>query len=105
MISVLPVPAEYNPRWVYRKCEDGRLALYSGEPEPIPRRQELPAAYHREGSVYVTRAEVIRTRRTLYGSKVVGYEMPREFSSNIDTVDDWIEVETRMMANRSNAAI
>ena len=41
LISVLPVPAEQNPHWVYFDAPDGTLRLLTGEPAPIPRRQEL----------------------------------------------------------------
>ena len=104
VISVLPVPCEYNPHWVYRKCEDGTLRLFTDEAVPIPRRQDLPTTFHREGSVYVTRTNVIKTGQNLYGAKIVGYEIPKEFSSNIDTMNDWQELEERMSSKRKNAA-
>ena len=93
VISVRPVPAEYNPKWVYWRNDAGSLSLATGDAEPIPRRQDLPPAFHRDGSVYVVRTSVIMNRRSLYGDTVVGYEMPREFSANIDTEEDWTEVE------------
>ena len=96
VISVLPVPPEYNPSWVYWKGEDGSLGLHTGESEPIPRRQDLRPAFHREGSVYVTRTDVIRTQQSLYGTKILGYEISPEFSSNIDTQNDWQEIEQRI---------
>ncbi len=102
VISVLPVPAEYNPHWVYWKSEDGSLGLATGENEPIPRRQDLPPAFHREGSVYVTRTEIVRSRQSLYGNNIMGYEIPPEFSSNIDTLSDWQEVEDRISRKNNN---
>ncbi len=96
VISVLPVPEEHNPHWVYRMCVDGALKLFTEEPTPIARRQDLPPAFHREGSVYVTKTTVIRTLRSLYGKRILGYEMPREYSSNIDTLEDWRALEARM---------
>ena len=102
VISVLPVPDSYNPNWVYWKSKDGRLGLSTGEDEPIPRRQDLPPAFHREGSVYVTRTDVIRTQQSLYGKKILGYEISLEFSSNIDTHGDWLEIEGRISGKNSN---
>ena len=55
VVTVLPVPHHYNPHWVLFADEDGRLYWSMGDPEPIPRRQLLPPAWHREGSVYVVR--------------------------------------------------
>jgi CMP-N-acetylneuraminic acid synthetase len=93
VFSMLAVPAEHNPHWVYFKSEDGSLRLATGETTPIPRRQLLPAAYHREGSVYVTRTNVVLEQNSLYGARVVGYEMDAAQSINIDTPEDWAKAE------------
>jgi CMP-N,N'-diacetyllegionaminic acid synthase len=96
VISVLPVPAEYNPRWVYWQGANGELSISTGDHEPVPRRQDLPEAYHRDGSVYVTRTDIIVDRGSLYGDHVLGYRMPAEFSVNIDTEEDWRNAERRI---------
>lgn len=98
VLSVLPVPYEYNPHWVYFQDESGMLRLSTGEAAPIPRRQELPPAYHRDGSVYVTRTEVILSEGSLYGKRVMGYPIARERSVNIDTLEDWQRVEILLRA-------
>jgi CMP-N-acetylneuraminic acid synthetase len=95
-ISVLPVPHEYNPRWVYWQKNGDGLKISTGDTEPIPRRQELPPAFHRDGSVYVTRTETILRAGSLYGERVEGYEIDPQFSVNIDTEDDWREAEERL---------
>ena len=100
VLSVLPVPAEHNPHWVYFKAEDGSLHLSTGETTPIPRRQALPPAFHREGSVYVTRTAVVLEQNSLYGTRVVGYEINPARSVNIDTPADWAEAE-RLLASLS----
>lgn len=99
VISVLPVPAEYNPHWVYFPGSDGSLRLSTGETTPIPRRQELPPAFHREGSIYITRCDVVMTQNSLFGARVVGYEMDPALSVNIDTLDDWKLAERLIVAN------
>ncbi len=93
VVSVLPVPAEYNPHWVYFPDAHGFLRLSTGEPAPIPRRQALPLAFHREGSVYATRRAVLMEGMSLYGERVVGYEMDPEHSVNIDGPEDWARAE------------
>jgi CMP-N,N'-diacetyllegionaminic acid synthase len=98
VISVLPVPDSYNPYWVYLLASDGILRLSTGEAAPIPRRQELPAAYHRDGAVYVTRRDVLVEGGTLYGARVVGYPMDPARSVNLDSPEDWLEAE-RLLAN------
>jgi CMP-N-acetylneuraminic acid synthetase len=93
VVTVLPVPAEHNPHWVYFVSGDGMLRLSTGEATPIPRRQELPPAYHREGSVYVTRRDTLMERDSLYGDRVAGYAMEPARSVNIDDLEDWARAE------------
>jgi CMP-N,N'-diacetyllegionaminic acid synthase len=96
VFTVLPVPHPYNPHWVYFPREDGSLALSTGEAQPIPRRQALPPAYHREGSVYITRRDVILLEDSLYGSRSYGYQVDAATSVNLDTMDDWRRAEQMM---------
>jgi len=93
VVTILPVPAEHNPHWVYFRDDRGHLRLATGEATPIPRRQELPPAFHREGSVYVTRHDVLMNRSSLYGSSTIGYEVDPTRCINIDTLDDWTRAE------------
>lgn len=97
VVTILPVPAEYNPHWVYFSDEGGRLRLSTGEVEPIPRRQSLPPAFHREGSVYVTRRDVVMEGHSLYGSSLVGHPLHPEHCINIDGPEDWERAE-RLLA-------
>ena len=98
VITVLPVPAEHNPHWVYFQSADGTLRLSTGESTPIPRRQELPLAFHRDGSVYVTRVGVVLDANTFYGSKTIGYPMSADRSVNIDDRHDWARAEALLAA-------
>ena len=72
VVTVLQVPDKYNPHWVYLADASGALRLSTGETSPITRRQELPPAYHRDGSVYLTRAAVVE-QGSLCGARMVGY--------------------------------
>ena len=72
------------------------MSLSTGDTEIIPRRQDLPRAFHRDGSVYITRSQIIINRQSLYGDNVQGYEMSPEFSANIDTEEDWQAIEKRI---------
>lgn len=100
VFTMLAVPAEHNPHWVYFQNGDGSLRLSTGEAAPIPRRQLLPPAYHREGSVYVTRRDVVMLDNSLYGARILGFEIERQRSVNIDTLSDWHEAEARLQADR-----
>lgn len=96
VVSVLPVPPEHNPHWVYFRDGEGLLRLATGEAEPIPRRQELPPAFHRDGAVYVTRRDVLMEGKSLYGRRLGGYLIEAQAalrSVNLDTLDDWERAE------------
>ena len=72
-ITIISVPTDYNPHWVYFQDDSGQLTLSTGELTPITRRQELPPAFHREGSVYVTRRNVVVNQNSLYGDRLAGH--------------------------------
>jgi CMP-N-acetylneuraminic acid synthetase len=99
VVSVLEVPAEHNPHWVYFQDGEGLLRLATGEEQPVPRRQELPPAFHRDGSVYVTRRDVVMDGGSLYGRRLGGYVMPDAGRSvNLDTPDDWERAERLILS-------
>jgi CMP-N,N'-diacetyllegionaminic acid synthase len=89
VVTVLDVPAEYNPHWVYFRDAAGFLHLSTGESTPIPCRQALPHAFHREGSLYVARRDVLMVENSFYGSRLIGYPVDPARSINIDTMEDW----------------
>ncbi len=93
VMTVLPVPAEHNPHWVFFRNPEGLLHLATGERAPIPRRQDLPPAFHREGSVYVTRRDVVLVGEAILGERVMGYPLDPERSVNLDDRKDWERAE------------
>jgi CMP-N,N'-diacetyllegionaminic acid synthase len=100
LLSVLPVPHEYNPHWTFEINKNGYLTISTGDEIIIPRRQELPAAYCRDGSIYLVLFETIKNNRTFYG-KTIGYiEADEKFHVNIDTQDDWNKAEILFMQNK-----
>lgn len=98
VVSVLPVPDEHNPHWVWFLAEDGTLASCLGARDPLPRRQDLPPAFHRDGSVYVTRRDVVMERDSLYGDRIVPYPMDPDRSANLDEPEEWRRLEARLEA-------
>lgn len=93
LISVLEVPHEYNPHWTFKMDPEGSLSIATGEPTLIPRRQELPMAYHRDGSVYISKVSLIREHRVLVGGKTVGQLSDKSYYANLDTQEDWNKAE------------
>ena len=102
LISVRPVPDEFNPHWTFEIKENGRLKIATGEEKIIPRRQELPPAYHRDGAIYITSVETIRNKNSLLGDDIVAFPIESQLI-NIDTMEDWEEAEAffRSLQERS----
>jgi CMP-N,N'-diacetyllegionaminic acid synthase len=93
LVSVQKVPHEYNPHWTFEVNPEGNLKIATGEDQIISRRQELPIAYHRDGSIYVTKTEVLLEQHSLYGKSISFIESSSEFYVNIDTLADWEKAE------------
>lgn len=93
VVTVLPVPPEHNPHWVFVEDADGFLRLSTGEQVPIARRQDLPAAFHREGSVYVTRRDIVVGENAILGRRLLGFPVDPAQSVNLDDPADWQRAE------------
>ncbi|TBX69249.1 acylneuraminate cytidylyltransferase family protein [Flavobacterium silvisoli] len=93
LVSVLPVPHEYNPHWTFEETQEGLLKIATGDAVMIPRRQDLPKAFHRDGSVYITKTSVIKNGSFL-GESVAYIESNPDFYVNIDTMEDWKQAES-----------
>ncbi len=91
VISVLLVPHQFNPHWVFEEGENG-LKVSTGDELLIQRRQELPNAYYRDGSIYIT--DVPLLRRGHFIGKRTGYVIADASRHvNIDTQEDWEKAE------------
>jgi N-acylneuraminate cytidylyltransferase len=88
LVTVLQVPLEYNPHWVFEADEKGCLTIATGEKEIIKRRQDLPKAFFRDGSLYLTKIEAIKSG-SFYGSSTSYIESNPDLYVNIDTMNDW----------------
>jgi CMP-N,N'-diacetyllegionaminic acid synthase len=104
LVSVLPVPTKYNPHWVFEENEEGRLFISTGEVEIIPRRQDLPKVYIRDGSIYITSTEVILNDKTFYGKALGFLEVSHQLHVNIDTLEDWAKAENILKSNFEGVA-
>ncbi len=99
VVTVLPVPTEYNPHWVYSLNDAGEMGLFMGDAEPIARRQDLPPVFHRDGSVYLVKRRVLEQEQSLYGARTAGVEVEGAYSVNLDTFEDWRKAELLLAAN------
>jgi N-acylneuraminate cytidylyltransferase len=92
LVSVLSVPHEYNPHWIFEANENDELIIATGEKEIIKRRQDLPKAFYRDGSIYITKSDVIE-KGSFFGSKLTYIESNPTQHVNIDTLKDWANAE------------
>jgi N-acylneuraminate cytidylyltransferase len=95
LVSVLPVPHEYNPHWVFESDTNGMLQIATGEKEIIKRRQELPQAFFRDGAIYLTKIAFIK-KGTFYGEKLSYIESNPNLYVNIDTMEDWMRAQQKL---------
>ena len=100
LVSVQKVPHEYNPHWTFEVNPEGNLKIATGEEKIISRRQELPETYHRDGSIYIMKTEILLQQYSLYGKSISFIESPPEFYVNIDTVADWEKAEHMIKNNQ-----
>lgn len=100
LISTLKVPDHLNPHWTFETSIDGFLKVSTGESKIIARRQELPVCYYRDGSIYITKSDVI-TNGSLYGKRMTWLENDPNFYVNIDTLEDWALAENWLNVNKS----
>lgn len=93
LISVKKVPDHFNPHWCFEPDIEGYLKIATGDNTIISRRQDLPNSYYRDGSIYITRSDVIINKNSLFGDKVLYEINPETRDLNIDTLEDWEKAE------------
>ncbi|HBE42314.1 MAG TPA: acylneuraminate cytidylyltransferase [Bacteroidales bacterium] len=93
LISVLPLPNNFNPHWIFEKTGNDHLRIATGEKEIIKRRHDLPQAFYRDGSIYLTRTSVITNQGSLYGDTISYLVSEKQYYVNIDTIEDWSMAE------------
>jgi CMP-N,N'-diacetyllegionaminic acid synthase len=100
VLTVSEVPAHVHPMRMLRVAEDGTATLLvSGEPvrRRINRRQDLPAAWLMNGSIYAFRTAVLSASEpSLYGDRTVALPVPDPFGLSIDDPDDWLAAEAAL---------
>jgi len=86
VVSVVPVPQEYHPRQVYLQAADGSLAPVSGS-------ENLPPAFHHDGSVCVIRRDALMNGQGLLAGRTVGYVVDAVGFVRLDRPEDWGRAE------------
>ena len=80
-------------QWLFALSDDDRLRPLVGGSETVTRRQDAEPVYAPNGAVNVARTKWIREQTSFRTEETVGYVMPKERSSDVDTKLDlkWCE--------------
>lgn len=100
VISVSCIPKKYSPYWAFEERQNGLLSSILDQNKIIPRRQDLPTTYYRNGVIYLTKVSTVLDDHSIFGEKIGYYVMPSEDSINIDTIQDWVEAERHLNEKR-----
>ncbi len=102
--TVVPVPKDLCPHYLMKIGDDGFLTFFMPDGPRYTRRQDVPQAYRRDGTLFITRASVILEQRSFYGARCVPLLLSPDESLNIDTPEDWAEAERRLARRDEPAA-
>jgi CMP-N-acetylneuraminic acid synthetase len=100
VVGVSAVPHHYVPPKLVHFGTDG-LELTALDGSPIGamthRRQSLPVFYAMNGLIWGCRAELLRrTPPSIWGPRVLGFEISPEYAVDLDEPSDWEPAEARM---------
>jgi CMP-N-acetylneuraminic acid synthetase len=95
LVSVMALPHTFHPvsaMWL----RDGYLEPWMNDAPRLLRRQDKPALWARNGAaIYITRSE--RLDSYVFGGKLLGFEMRKTESIDLDDLEDWTMAEALML--------
>ena len=103
LASVKKVPPKYNPHWIFKPDSKGFLKISTGEKDIITRRQDLPDAYIRDGSIYIIDTKIAKKKRNIYGESLSYIEHNYSNHVNIDNDRDWEAAEQIILKKTSQS--
>ena len=87
---------DQNPAFLVKKDLKGFISGYENINMTVLRRQDIKSVYFFEGTVYISKTNVLLEKKTFYHQKTIGYEVPKYKSLEIDDMDDFIMAEAMM---------
>jgi CMP-N-acetylneuraminic acid synthetase len=94
--TVVPVPKELCPHYVMKIDDAGFLDYFLPDGRFYTRRQDVPQAYRRDGTIYLVRRAVVLEQRSLYGQSCVPLVITADESLTVDTPADWATAEAAL---------
>jgi CMP-N-acetylneuraminic acid synthetase len=92
VVSIEEVPEHYLPHFVMR-IQDGKLIHFLADGAKVTRRQDAVKAYTRSGCFYFTKANVLMSGNSIYGTDCRPIIVNNDYSVNLDAMDDWYKAE------------
>ena len=103
VVTMLPVPPSTTRTGSTFRMRRRDAAEHRGA-APIPRRQDLPPAFRREGSVYVSRRDIVMNAARC--SAIVWSARPDPSACvDIDTIDEWDTAERMVRARAAEGVL
>lgn len=90
-----------HPAFLAKKDDKNFISPLKGDTFKFLRRQEIDDVYFFEGSLYISYIESIKTKKSFYHDKTLGFEMPKWKSFEVDDMTDFLVIETLMKARQN----
>ena len=87
---------DQNPAFLVNKDNKDFVAGYTNKNMKVLRRQDVEDVYFMEGTIYISKVNVLLEEKTFYHQNTIGYEVPKYKSLEIDDLTDFIMVEAMM---------
>jgi CMP-N,N'-diacetyllegionaminic acid synthase len=94
LVSIVKIPHHMTPFSAMQKNIDGYLHSLTNLNELQNQRQNKPIYFARNGAaIYITNPRNLVNNNSLFGKKIIGYEMSKLDSIDIDDEEDWALAE------------
>lgn len=83
-----------NPAFLVTKDSNGLIYGYENKNIEILRRQDIKEVYFFEGTIYISKTNILLDKKTFYHGNTIGYEVPKYKSLEVDDIYDFIMIES-----------
>ena len=78
------------------KNSQSYISGYENPNIEVIRRQNIKTVYFLEGSIYISKTDILLNKKTFYHDKTLGYELEKYKSFEIDDIYDFVMIEALM---------
>lgn len=89
---------DHTPYKAFKLNADGKLEGLIDNKTPFMRRQDLPQTFMPNGAIYLIETKLFLESKSLFCEEgTIAYEMSRELSVDVDTMEDVVMVDTLLI--------